>query len=551
MSSIKRFRREGGFTILEMLIVLLISTIVITVLATVLATSFRLLRSGETRAQLQGTARNALDYVAASVETAALIPLADDRDYNFKEDAELAPDGFGIDAEYVVGFPDPSDPDIHWYPAGAHLSEAWMDRIVVQHKDEYFTLGGSLTRPVTQQDKERTENMTSFSTSLFRLYVPARDNMIYYLSDEAHNRQYTAADVFFPHTFGAFHRTESFILTHTIALEQRAYTQANPANPNAGIKSGTPQQIFPPREDPVAGNITRIQFEYFHRVPVWLADPTDPADAYMEDSNDNGDVDSPVLTGWMLRPIDVADNSKTFWSYEDIYRIPADVDDFNSWNIEVFYNEPDPDDPQNAPFDFYGYLSSGNYESFRFDVEDLIGYDNSYALEPGYNADFGNCDGIPDGDGVPDNPVPGWWLPYIKAIRITIVATPSSVIEERVQASGVRRDINGNPVYYNPDEAIPYADSGRSVPLTTAKTLYIGDGKDVVVSRMVYPEFVYRLNPVVFPDDQSLAGMRRADYNYSRGLSATFSGTVSPIDEGKPTTRIERYYELEAYEDRN
>jgi len=285
MSNTGSLRRGGGFTILEMLIVLLISTIVIAVLGTVLATSFRLLRSGETRAQLQGIARNALDYVAGSVETASSIPLADDRDYSWvglKDDAELPPEGFGIDAEYIVGYPDASDPNIHWYPAGAHISEAWMDRIVVQHKDEYFQLGGSLTRPVTQQDKERTSNMTSFSSSLFRLYVPAKDNMIYYLSDEAHNTQYAAANVLFPHAFSALHRSESFILTHTISLEQRAYTQPNPENPNPGIKSGTIQQIFPPREDPIAGNITRIQFEYFHRVPIWLADPTDPNDAYLE-----------------------------------------------------------------------------------------------------------------------------------------------------------------------------------------------------------------------------------------------------------------------------
>ncbi|MCD6119086.1 hypothetical protein J7K50_04515 [bacterium] len=550
------FGKVGGFTIIEMLIVLLISAIVIAVLGTVLASSFRMLRSGETRAQLQNTARSTLDYIASNVATANVIPRALDRDYDFVDDADL--NEFGIDAEYVVGWEDAADPDIHWFPAGTYISEAWSDRIVTRHQDEMtLDLFGSIrnVRMVQPNLLEFNGQRVSSVTSIFRLALPARDSTIYYLSDNLHNGQYTSANVNFPHSFSAKNRSEECVLFHSMRLELKPYTQDNAANPNVGV-SGDPTVKYSDFEFPVAANVTRLQFEYFHKVPLWLPDPDDPTTAYLEDTNDSGDLDSPVLTGWMLVPIDVSDNERSFWDYNDIYRdesVPAAtrVADFNNWNVEVFYNEPSPDNPENAPYDWFGWLSDGTYTSFEFDVEDIIGIDNGEALAPDYTEDFGNCDGIPDGDGVPDNPVPAWWLPYLEAVRITVITTPTSIIEERKHASGVRQDVNGNPVYYNLDNPVPFADFARTIPLTSAHDLFIGEGKDIVVSRMVYPELSYHMTPVIYPDDYRLYGMRRGDYNYDMGRRASFADTVSPVDEGGPVEPRDRYYELEAYEDRN
>ncbi len=552
MTPRKPARSMYGFTILELLIVLLISAIVLTVLGTVLSSSFELLRAGETRSQLQSTARSALDYLADNIGSANMIPRSQDRDYDFVDDADLSE--FGIDAQYVVGEPDSTNPNVHWYPAGAQIGEAWMDRIVTQHRDDLTLDVFGRVRNVKQIQPslafEFNGQRVSSVTSIFGLAVPARDNMIYYLSDNFHNGQYNGANVEFPHTFSAKNRSEPCVLYQKMNLELKKYGDGN-----TGV-SGDPTISNARFDIPIASNITRVQFQYFHRVPSWLPDPNDSTTAYLEDTNDDGDRDSPVLSGWTLVPIDVSNNERANWSYNDIYRSPSvpaatRVAAFNNWNVEIFYNEPDPDDPENAPYDFYGWLDNGNFADFEFDVEDIIGIDNGEALAPGYTEDFGNCDGIPDGDGVPDNPVPAWWLPFLKAIRITVVTTPSSVIEERRLASGSKRDVNGNLVYYNLDSPVPYADFNRTIPLVAATTLYIGDGKDVVVSRMVYPELSYSMSPVIYPDDTKLLNMRRADYNYSRGLRAAFVGGVPPVDEGGPISPTDRYYELEAYDDRN
>lgn len=546
------FGAKRGFTLLEMLIVLAISSIVITVLATVLASSFRMLRAGETRSQLQGIARNTLDYVAENVATANIIPRSEDRDYNFVNDAALPADGgFGIDARYVVGWRQNNQ---HWFPAGREISEAWSDRIVTQHKDN-MSLGlfGEI-RNVSQPGPSLIEfnnQRVSSVTNIFRLAIPASDNMIYYLSDNFNNGQYGGPDVNFPEYHYTRNRREDCVLFHSMRLELKPYAQQGASNPNTGVQ-GNPNVSFADFNVPVSTNITRLQFEYFHKVPFWLEDPDNAGEALMEDTNDSGRLDSPILAGWTLVPIDVADNSFSSWNYNDIYRdqsvSPSQrVDNFNQWNVDVFYNRPDPENPQNAPPDFKGWLSSGAFVDIEFDVRDLIGVDNGNPLSRHPGLFFGNADGIPDGDGVPDNPVPMWWMPYLEAIRITVIATPQSVIEERRQASGVKRDSNDNFVYYNLDSATPYADFARTIPLTNARDLFIGEGKDVVVSRMVYPELSYKLTPIIYPDDQRLLLNRRADYNYFTAGSATKPVGVSPIDEGGPTSAVDRYWELDNY----
>ena len=541
-----------GFTLLEMLIVVAISAIVITVLATVIASSFRMLRTGETRAQLQGLARNTLDYVAENVSTANLIPRSEDRDYNFVNDAALeSQGGFGIDARYVVGWVQNNQ---HWFPAGREISEAWSDRIVTRHQDTMSLGLFNQIRSVSQPSPNLIEfnnQRVSGVTSIFRLAIPASGNMIYYLSDNFNNGQYDFPDVNFPESYYARNRREDCVLFHSMRLELKPYAQTAATNPNPGVQ-GDPSVSFADFNVPVSSNITRLQFEYFHKVPYWLEDPNSAGEALMEDTNDSGTLDSPILAGWTLVPIDVADNSFSSWDYSHIYRdqsVSASdrVDDFNRWNVDVFYNRPTPEDPQNAPPDFKGWLSTGAFVDIQFDVRDILGFDNGNPLSRHPGLFFGNADGIPDGDGVPDNPVPMWWMPYLEAIRITVIATPQSVIEERRRSSGQRLDSNGNPVYYNLDSPIPYANFSRTVALVNARDLYIGDGKDVVASRMVYPDLAYKLTPIIYPDDPRILQIRRADYNYFTAGSVTHPEGVPPIDEGGPISAVDRYYELDNY----
>lgn len=558
-----------GFTVLELLIVLLISSIVILVLGTVLASSFEVLRKGETRSQLQSNARNALNYLSDNIASANIIPRSVDRNYNFLDDAMLYNPAdnsgdFGIDAEYVVGRPedvnDPTSP--HILPAGCMMSEAFSDRLMLKHQDDLTLDLFNSIRGIKQIQPNLLEfngQRVSSKTSIFRLAVPTTGNMIYYLSDRLHNRQYSDPASPFPETYSVRNRSESFVLYESMRLELKEYASEG-GTPNPAVV-GDPAVSFADFDFPIASNITRVKFEYFHRVPVWLVDPNDPDTAYLEDTNDSNGPDSPVLMGWKLVPIDVMDNSRTSWSFDDIYLDPsqfgsqsayasAAASRFNFWNIDVFYNEP-PDRPRDAPFDFYGWLSNGNYGSFEFDEEQIIGVDNNQALDPIVSTDFGNCDGIPDGDGIPDEPVPAWWLPYLSAIRITVVATPNAVIDERVRESGRKTDPAGRPVYYNPDSPIPYSDPSRTIPLTNLKDLYIGEGKDVVVSRMVYPELTYKRELAIYPNDTRIGIERRADYNTIMGEIACLDRSTSPIDTGGPFDVRDRYWELREYDDRN
>jgi prepilin-type N-terminal cleavage/methylation domain-containing protein len=76
----KRNSSAAGFTLIEILVVVLIGSIVMVVLISVLGSSFEILRTGETRAQLNSNARIALEYICDDIVSASGIPLSFDRD---------------------------------------------------------------------------------------------------------------------------------------------------------------------------------------------------------------------------------------------------------------------------------------------------------------------------------------------------------------------------------------------------------------------------------------------------------------------------------------
>jgi hypothetical protein len=245
----------------------------------------------------------------------------------------------------------------------------------------------------------------------------------------------------------------------------------------------------------------------------------------------------PIIDHYELRPVDVCDNGETYYRMLDQYTggSGGDAGAYSSWNIDFFWNEP-ASQPDNPPPDHYAFTTDGDFRAVRYDTAYIQGQDNSSPT--GWDA--GNADGIPDGDGWPDDPVPTFWLPYVKAIRITVIATPNDIIKERRNASGTIR--NGTQVYYNADSPVPF-DVSRTLPYTSARDLYIGDGKDVIVTRMVYPQKMYQLDLIVNPADARLQGNRRVDWNFFRGVDYSAVDPLDPDERIRPITPGGKFYE--------
>jgi len=104
---------------------------------------------------------------------------------------------------------------------------------------------------------------------------------------------------------------------------------------------------------------------------------------------------------------------------------------------------------------------------------------------------------------------------------------------------------NGMAVYYNLDSPVPYQDAQRTLAMYSARDLYIGDGKDVVMTKMIYPQKMFRLDLIVDPTDARLSGMRRADWNYFRGIDYTAIDPIDPDDRIRPITPGGKFYEKE------
>ncbi len=542
--------RRGGFTLIEVLVVVLIAAIVFSVMFTVLGTSFEVLRVGESRAQLNNNTRAALDYVVNDISTATSIPLEYDRDLNGYPDEQSYPaDGQGYDEDAVwrVAWRVNNQPVIS---AGYFLSCAWSDRLRLTHQSLVANTpsGSSQTFAVPKAIRRDGSRELVYYDSLLRLAVPANDEMPYYLSGEWDRN----GDAVFDQsdlqnsgsaaTFGVIEGYPDVVVSGAqketaVLVQDLFYTFAD-----------SPDVVRRERQIPIAGNITRVKYEYLHEVPVYLSRVTGSNIEICYQNLDDGTINwiaasderdasmvamEPLVDHWEMRQIDVAYNGNdgfhvdsatgaqyggSSWKLQDSY--PEGHDPLkltgdhvapatgvglgevtggslsSGWNCPVFNNIDSNGDGlnDNSPIDRYAYVTTsvsggevidGGIAQLRPDMESLQGtFYYQQSINPSGVGDLGDADGIPDGDGIPDDPVPGWWLPYMRAVRVTVVSTPREVIEERRAKSG-KAGKTGNTLYYRLDSPIPFSDPGRTQPLYNQQADYIGVNKDLVMTRTV------------------------------------------------------------------
>jgi prepilin-type N-terminal cleavage/methylation domain-containing protein len=593
--------RRSGFTLIEVLVVLLISAIVFAVLISVMGSSFEILRAGESKARLQANARTLMDYIVNDIESASYIPLSSDRDLNGWPDESDDAQGLGYDelAHWRVAEVQNNVPVV---AASYFLSEAWADRIQLRHFNNAF--GGFITsttearatpRVISQAGGDRAAQWISF----FRLAVPANQQMPYGLAMESDRNNDGVVD---PINTGLAGIIEGY--PEQVAIGPHKETAV--AIQDLWYAIDNDPEFRRIRQIPISSNITRMRFEYFHEVPVYQSrlsgntleilhqDISNGDVAWIGENLDRTDNMIPLIDHWEHRLIDVAYNGSNtgggFWSdpatgltYGTIgYKIqdqyPEGYDDGKrtgvhvnpptgfglgvlgaggtGWNCTVFYEiDQDGDqDGDNAPIDRYAYVTTGRggagpveggIAQIRPDMGVLHGEPYyTYTTDPTGFGDLGDADGIPDGDGQPDDPVPGWWLPYLRSIRVTIVATPSSIIEQRIARSGQDGKL-GNPVFYRLDSPVPFADAGRTRPLYNQKQDYIGPGADLVLTKTVPVNFAYRENLVTDPKASILSatGLRRVELNYFNSEVKMFQDPVPYDTQIVPLTPADKLFE--------
>lgn len=612
---IKNRYRRNGFTLIEVLVVVLIAAIVFSVMFTVLGTSFEVLRVGESRAQLNNNTRSALDYVINDISTATMIPLEYDRDLNGYPDDQPYPangQGYDEDAVWRVAWRVNNTPVI---AAGYFLSCAWSDRLRLTHQSLVGNTpaGSSQTFAVPKAIRRDGSRELVYYDSLLRLAIPANSEMPYYLSGEWDRN----GDAIFDQsdlqnsgpaaTFGIIEGYPDVVASGThketaVLMQDLFYAFAD-----------SPDVVRRERQIPISGNITRINYEYLHEVPVYLSrvsgatveicyqDITDGSINWIGASDERTSAMvnmEPLVDHWEMRQIDVAFNgtdgffvdSQTGaqyggmnWKLQDSYPEGHDPGKLtgvhvapgtgvglgevsggaltNGWNCAVFNNIDSNGDNinDNSPIDRYAYVTTsssngvvidGGIAMLRPDMEALQGglyYQRS--IDPTAIGDLGDADGIPDGDGIPDDPVPGWWLPYMRAVRVTVVATPREVLEERRNKSG-QPGKTGNTVYYRLDSPVPFSDPGRTQPLYNQLADYVGTNKDLVMTRTVpvnsplvesgsYP---YYLELKTEPRDGRLA-IRRVDHNVFDAVRTLFSDPLDPSATIRASTPSEKLQE--------
>lgn len=599
-------KTAAGFTLIEVMVVLVIASIVMAVLISVLGSSFEILRTGETRAQLNSNARVALDYICDDLTSASYIPLSIDRDLNGYPD-EDPPDpisnalrGYDENAIWrVAWWEDTPSGRVPVVAASFWLSEAWGDRLQTVHDSSAFVLGQNVTdqsftipRILRSSGGSRVAEYRSF----FRLAIPTSQDMPYYLASEWDRNGDGVVDV----------------LNTGLGGEIQGYPDVIPVGP-AKETAAVIQDLFYQYRDedivrrmrqiPIASNITRVKYEYLHEVPVYMSqsDGNDveiicqnlddgnvvavPADAEMTSQMDNT---VPLVSHWEQRIIDVAYNADytdstgaqyggMVWRLADQY--PEGYDDGKldgthvapntgaglgrlvgtnpaGWSCAAFYNIDSTGDDisDNAPIDRLAFVTTslsggqvveGGLAALRPDMAAIHG--QAYYLlasDPTGLGDMGDADGIPDGDGVPDDPVPGWWLPYMRAVRVTVVATPRNVIEERRAASG-KQGQSGQLVYYRLDSPVPYQDADRTIPLYNLKKDFIGSGRDVVLTKTVPVNYTYRTELVTDPQAAILGqiNLRRVDWNVRIASSKMFRDPLSPDIQIRSRTPWEKLQE--------
>ncbi len=559
----------------EILVVVLIASIVMAVLVSVLGTSFEILRAGETKAQMMSEGRAALDYLCKDIETGSYIPLSKDRDLNgWRDEVPDTTLGYNEDAIWRVAWRDTNNTAI--VAASYFLSEAWSDRMMVAHDSLQYGASSGLLSPNFSNAKELISGGSkdyAAYTSFFRLALPVAPldpaagnpaDMPYYLlpPDRVFGGSIPAGRIYgYPDVVSAGPHKE----TCTLMQDMFLYYSNNEMRRSGRI--------------PIASNITRIKFEYLHEVPVYtsrvvsgnveiafqnLADGTVNWRPEFWAQTDVNDDEMPLIANWEMRQVDVAYdrrvvdpvtgsiNEPTGWLLADQYPEGLDVHKLdgsdsgadigtgvgfgeagptatgNGWNCSAFWNTTTSFVSDNAPIDRYAYVTNsvsggspvqGGLATLRPDMALHGSAYVDYAEDPTGIGDFGDADGIPDGDGLPDDPVPGWWLPFVRAVRVTVIATPRQMIQQRLDASGKVGKL-GTVVFYRLDSPIPYADAERTQPLTNQRQDYLGAGKDLLLTKTVPVDFSDKLELVWDSRAQLIndSNLRRVDINVLNAL---------------------------------
>ncbi|MEZ5337722.1 MAG: prepilin-type N-terminal cleavage/methylation domain-containing protein [bacterium] len=449
--------------------------------------------------------------------------------------------------------------------------------------------------------------------SLQRLVLPASADMPYYLSGEwdrngdsvfdATDQQNSGPGTGFGVIEGYPDLVVSGAQKETAVLVQDLFYAF----------ADSPDVVRRERQIPISGNITRIKYEYLHEVPVYLSRVNGSNVEICYQSLLDGSINwiaandersnemvgmEPMVDHWEMRQIDVAFNGTNgffvdgqtgaqyggfSWKLQDTY--PEGHDPLkltgdhvapptgvglgqvtggaltSGWNCAVFDNIDSNGDGvnDNSPIDRLAYVTTsvsggevidGGIAELRPDMERLHGTGYyQLSLSPSGVGDLGDADGIPDGDGIPDDPVPGWWLPYMRAVRVTVVATPREVIEERRSKSG-KVGKSGSTVYYRLDSPVPFSDQGRTQPLYNQTADFIGVNKDLVMTRTVpinsplvesgaYP---YYLELMSSPRDSRIQE-RRVDQNVFDAVRILFRDPLDPSATIRASTPSEKLQE--------
>lgn len=505
--------RSKGFTLVELIVVLLIVSVISVVLFTVFAGSIRTLRSGETRTQLVTNARTALRILSDSIESSTLIPRNVDRNTNGIIDDKETQFVGGDGPSWVLG--DPIDINGNQRIFSYYIiSEAYSDRLMVAHSSKAPTSFGQSLLAAFRTPKPPIHSYGGKQVSEDQmLFLLATSSAPYYQRSEPTQRVDLPG---YPHSITIGNRNETNVLFENV---------------NLTFVDGTTSRL---ERLPIASNITRIHFEYLHEVPVYMRDASGQIE---RDRNQN-----PILLGKSLVPVDIVDTRSILFPIRTMYPAPGDVftnQDYYNWGMQIWNGI---DSTPLYAIDYKAYTATSPAMN---DIQLSTVYGGAgffYQNPPLQNNIYGEADGIPDGDGIPDDPVPGYWLPYIKAIKISVVATPRTIADARMRG---RVDSSTSPpqqLYYTPDNPVPFSDYSRTRPIYGRRDLQIGPGMDVVMVNTVYPRLNYRLNLITDPSDSrwigtSADGDRRVDFNYRNGLSATINRPVS-IGEKNVTTDV-------------
>jgi prepilin-type N-terminal cleavage/methylation domain-containing protein len=608
-----------GFTLIEVLVVLVIAAIVMSVLISVMGSSFEILRAGENKAKLNANARLLIDYIANDLQSASYIPLASDRDLNGYADEADTGKGYRDLAVWRVADIIDDVPAVH---SSYFLSEAWSDRLMTRHFNNAFLgfetgfagdEGTAIPKVIRNAGTDRSAQWISF----IRLAIPANDQMPYYLSQESDRDGDGSIDQMNTGAIPGPSKGAGEIQGYPEQAAVGPHKETAVAIQDFWYALEGDEEYKRIRQIPVASNITRIRFEYFHEVPVYQSrvsgatlqlfaqDVTDGSVGWINAGTARTSDMVPLVDHWEERIVDVAYNSSNtntgFYSDPDTgtiygimsYRLqdqyPEGYDDLkrtgthvspptgfglgtngsggidNGWNCTTFYNIDQDGDgsADNAPVDRLGFVTTGlsstgaavegGIAQLRPDMEALQGASYwAYSLDPTGRGDLGDADGIPDGDGQPDDPVPGWWLPYVKAVRITVVATPSKAIEQRMTRSG-QVGSTGQKVYYRLDKATPFADAARLVELPNQKKDYVAPGADLILTKTVPVRFAYSSKLITDPRSTSLVqgsgnfqfNRRRVDLNYIQGSQKLWVDPLGYDTQIVPNGPTEKLWQMD------